>query len=265
MVKPMNAKLPERGLKAVRDLIPGALAEITPRWSELIPTEAEAPPVEIANDAPFVERERAYCGGKFQVLRNYLASYQHVCPGCKSALDDAVQSCRMEFEKLCPEIYRGTDPAKLPVQGKLAEVMAWRYGPRGLILHGVTGRGKSRCAWLLMEREIMSGRRTAALDWEAGLGWAATFKVSSERAVRWLRKLSTVEVLFLDDVFKARLTESFEAALYGIIENRTSRGLPIIATTNDTGASLKARMSDDRGQAIYRRLKEFCRSVNFGE
>jgi len=58
-----------------------------------------------------------------------------------------------------------------------------------------------------------------------------------------------------------------EAALFTIIAQRTEQRRPIIATLNDTGASLANRMSGDRGDALvrrlYDRLSDFAEAIAF--
>ena len=67
----------------------------------------------------------------------------------------------------------------------------------------------------------------------------------------------------MDDIFKVKLTDSFENAIFTIIDQRINNLRPIIATMNDVGATLAARMSPDRGGPIVRRLREACQIVVF--
>ena len=72
-----------------------------------------------------------------------------------------------------------------------------------------------------------------------------------------LRNAAGVEVLFIDDIGKERLTEAAELKLYWLIEHRTANARPILWTSNFVGADLRKMMSDNRGPAITRRLAEF--------
>ena len=167
------------------------------------------------------------------------------------------------WAEICPPAYQNTDPAKLPNPKKLAEVMAWTYQPRGLLMHGETRRGKSRCAWKLCEREFMAGRSVRVLDSMAGIEYAGLFGEGADKAERWVKEHSRCGLLFMDDAFKAKLTDSFEAAVFAVIDYRLGHQLPIIATLNDTGATLAGRMSGDRGAALVARLKEMCGVIEF--
>lgn len=173
------------------------------------------------------------------------------------------------FVELCPPLYRQTDPARLPARGKLAEVMAWKYGPNGLLLVGPTGTGKTRCAWLLMRRLILEDcRRVTYFD---GIGWGievAKEYGQPETTGQWLDRVCRAEILFLDDLFKAKMTEAQEQALYGVFDRRAAWQRPTIATMNSTGDMILARMTEtgraDRGEALLRRMREFCEVVTFG-
>ena len=80
---------------------------------------------------------------------------------------------------------------------------------------------------------------------------------------RWLEHVSIVDFLLLDDIFKVRLTDSFEGFLFSIVCQRTEACLPIVITTNDDGASLMERLTLDRGEPLLRRIKESCGVVPF--
>jgi len=214
------------------------------------------------------------CGRRFEV-KNCAAWFVGLVCICKTCGDkhaaeesqraaaEAAQRRNGTWEQLCPSNYRQTDPASLPRPDLLARVLAWKFGPRGLLLHGPTGRGKSRCAWLLLKREFESGRSIAAADHSIGFRYAEAYKESAAAAAAWIDKLSAVEILFLDDVFKARLTDSLESALFTVIANRGEQGRPTIIATNDTGSSLTLRLSTDRGEALVRRLMEGTERVPF--
>ena len=209
--------------------------------------------------------------GPFASLRG-----NELCDRCRQIAREASERQRIEAEKLaaarrheegwttlCPMLYRDTDPARLP-QESLAKVLAWHYASRGLLLHGPTGRGKTRAAWLLLRTLHDEKRRIIAFDC---VGFAhecaKQFRDSDGGGERWAKNLAEVPVLFLDDFGKGKFTERVEVELFGLIERRTANCLPIILTTNFVGESLEARMSPDRGAPLVRRLREFCGDVCF--
>jgi DNA replication protein DnaC len=195
-------------------------------------------------------------------------------PGlCQKCSDEQAQAtARAEKERksreresrwrdLCPPAYRDTVTEKLPHPDKAAEILAWNYGSTGLLLHGPTRTGKTRCAWLLVRKMFDAGKSIRVLDSSAGFLYLRLFL--NDGAPDWFQDHCDCAFLVLDDIFKAKLTESFEAAVFAIVDHRLSHKLPIVATLNDTGETLAARMSPDRGDAFVARLKEMCQVVKF--
>jgi DNA polymerase III delta prime subunit len=180
---------------------------------------------------------------------------------------EAAQERRRQRENrwqwLCPPLYRETDPARLPPV-PLAEVMAWQYGPQGLLLIGPTGAGKTRAAYLLLRRLLDEdeSRRIIAFGC-LDFGHEAARRFREATGETWVAGVARADVVFFDDFGKEPLTERVEAELFGLIEYRTAHHLPILATSNLTGAALEAKASADRGGPMVRRLREFCRVAVF--
>lgn len=166
----------------------------------------------------------------------------------------------MEF---CPPLYQRTEPSRLP-QAQLSAALSWEYGPRGLILLGETGRGKSRVAWLTLKK-VMTGRKPPSFMWfdAVSFGHEIAKHYRTEDAEAWLDRVAECGLVFFDDLGKLKLTERAEVELFGVIERRCAAELPIIVTTNDTGDTLASRMTDNRGPALIRRLREFCEPIQF--
>jgi len=163
----------------------------------------------------------------------------------------------------CPPSFQDTDISKLPFPKVSAKVLAWEHQKRGLILYGKTRSGKTRTAWLLVKKQFEAGRTARVMDSMSGFEYAAKFGAGGAAALEWVQLRCKCSLLFLDDVFKVKLTESFEAAMFAIVDCRLNHNLPIIATLNDTGATLSARMTGDRGDAFIARLKEMCDTIHF--
>ena len=130
---------------------------------------------------------------------------------------------------------------------------------------GDTGKGKSRIAWRLLKRVLCEDKLETTFLWFdcIGFGHEIARHYRLEDAEAWLDKVATVPLLYFDDLGKLKLTERAETELFGLIERRCANQLPIIATTNDTGDSLAARMTEGRGPAMIRRLREFCDIITF--
>src|SRR5688572_1498021 len=97
------------------------------------------------------------------------AQYVKICPTCsEKRVETQMQALRekaktenrrLELWRIqCPEDFQGTVRDRIPNPVRYDKVMAWTYGRKGIVLHGPTGRGKSRCAWELLRREHMAGR-----------------------------------------------------------------------------------------------------------
>jgi hypothetical protein len=208
------------------------------------------------------------------MLVHFGQRYGVSCDACADAENERVKReaearCRIidasGWEKICPPEFQHTEPHKLPSPTKLQKVLEWQYGLKGLILYGNTGAGKSRCLYLLLKREYKAGRTIRVLSHDSGYRYAERFNESPAEVHRWIEDRVKAHILALDDTFKCKLTESFEQALFTIVSQRTERGLPILATLQDVGASLTERMSADRGAALVRRLREYCATINFSK
>ena len=166
-----------------------------------------------------------------------------------------------EWPKICPPLYLESDPARLP---KLSAVLAWKYGGRGLLLHGETGKGKTRCAWQLLRRlHVEEGIRPVVFT-ATSYSVAITKNFNAEgNPEKWLERINGAQLVFFDDFGKCRLTERGESELFGIIEERMANQLPIIITTNFVGGSLAGNLRSDIGSAMVRRLRECCECIGF--
>lgn len=202
--------------------------------------------------------ESFWCHGCSEQKPNSEYAGNHRCRPCltKQRAD--------QFNRACPALYRETEESRLP-EDQYRAVKGWVLGPQGLLLRGETGTGKSRCAWKLVERlMVVDLKRVQCFDC-VGFGHELTrrYRDDDECIEDWLSDLAKCPVLFFDDFGKLKLTERAETELFGLVERRCANKLPIIATTNDTGDSLAARMTDNRGRAMIRRLREFCQVIDF--
>jgi DNA replication protein DnaC len=221
----------------------------------------------IENENEMITKTCEACGNSFETAVGVLEKHVRLCPTCveRRAEEDRRRNL-IEAEahrmgdwwdgQVCPRDFLFTVPSELPIPEMLPRVFAWKYGPRGLLLHGPTGRGKSRCAWLLLGREHMAGRRIKVLDHSAGFKYAECFAQSAAYATDWVNRLVRADILFLDDVFKARFTDSFEQAMFSVISARTERHKPIILTCNDTEKTLLDRLSVQRRAQLFPGLRQ---------
>ncbi len=224
-----------------------------PKDSDISPEPPSTPPCPEVPAHP--ARPCAECGKEFQASRNR----EHNLDLCKSCSDR-----QDTFYAICPPLYRFSDRERLPCGlDKLQQALAWQYGERGLLLHGPTGNGKTRVAWLLLRRLHFAGHGIIAFDAVSFSHEVARHFGPNGDGYGWARKIYTAPIVFLDDVGKCRLTERGEAELFGLVETRTANGKPIIATTNLVGDTLANAMRQDTGTPLARRLREFCECIAF--
>ena len=213
------------------------------------------------------------CGTTFQLPSFRLASkFVKICVDCSEKQIESEREEQMKLAEvqrfdnwklICPAAFLDTKAPQLPSPTKLDKVMKWKFGPRGLMLHGRSGAGKSRCAWELMKREWKAGRTISAIDSMFSFTYSKKYSQSPADVVQWMDRLMARDILLMDDVMKSKLTDSLENALFTVVNHRCSNNLPIIITTNDTPDTFKERMSEDRSDAMIRRLKEYCEPIAF--
>ena len=172
------------------------------------------------------------------------------------------QRIESEWARICPPLYNDTDVSLLPANAH-NRVMAWKYGPTGLILHGETGRCKTRSMYQLLKRLHFEDKKKIQVFNAVSFSHEVNRRFFDGTGEEWIARLCQVDVVFMDDLGKCRLTERGEAELFGLIEQRTANLKPILATTNFIGESLSEKLTDDRGLPLVRRLREFCQAVSF--
>jgi hypothetical protein len=174
-------------------------------------------------------------------------SFPTICQSCHKRLLCA------DYQLICPQAYRRTETSLLPAvaRERMASVLDWTYGPKGLLLWGKTsGAGKTRCMWLLVKRLMtLEGIRVTAFD-SVGLAHEMERRYRSD--------------LFLDDITRSKWTERFTAELFGLIDRRCAAELPILTTMNESGADLEARKGVGQWSVpIVRRLRDCCEAIEF--
>ena len=208
-----------------------------------------------SNPLDHTPRKCALCASEYRHDSYREDNYPELCSCCVWRVEG--------WNRLCPPLYRNTDTARLPAD-QFNQVMAWKYGATGLLLHGETGKGKTRCAWQLLERlNLYEHREIVAFD-SVSFSHAITKNFGPDGdSEKWLGRVYDAPVVFLDDLGKCRLTERGESELFGIIEHRMAHLRPIIATTNFVGATLAGGLRPDIGTALVRRLRESCEAIAF--
>ena len=184
----------------------------------------------------------------------------------REALEAKAQRKLDRWRCICPPLYQTTDLSRLPgvVRPAIDKVLGWECGPRGMVLHGETGLGKTRVAMMALKGHHMAGLKVVPL-----LAGKFAYQVmtllgeSTSAFAAWYEGLIAADIVLLDDLGKEKMTERCETELFNLIEERSQHLRPLIVTTNTVGDSLEDKLSDDRSGPLLRRVREFCEPVSF--
>jgi len=171
----------------------------------------------------------------------------------------------------CPDGYREIDLLN-PGLNKQYSDAAQDYDPeavprRGLGFIGKTGQGKTRLLFYVLRKCHEAGFGVFAIN-HTQLCKVASDALYSGHSPEQQRKcdeanaamnsMMRMNVVLIDDLGKGRPTESANEAFESIVEFRTSRGFPLLWSSNAGGEWLAERLGADRGLPVIRRLAEFC-------
>ena len=178
-------------------------------------------------------------------------------------LEGRIAVMEAKWKAEVPPIMREFDKSKLNAQN-LVIPREWKYGKKGLIMHGVSGTGKTRILWQTIRHLTRKGIRwechtTRRLQEEMG------FKYSTNKD-SIIARITKVDVLALDDLGKEKQNPEWESNLFEILDTRANRGKPTLITTNFVGKTYCAKFADQElGKALLRRFKEFYIDAPFLE
>ena len=155
-----------------------------------------------------------------------------------------------QWKRICPPDFRTPWDGQKGNGKLLSRVL--QFDPKtckGLLIHGPSGRGNTRVAWLLA-RQLMEG------------GFSVTFVASIDLPDEPTKEMMHASILIIDDFGNDRMQAKSEAIVLKILRNRTEWHRPTIVTTQFTGAQLEERFSDGHtARAVIRRLREYCDGV----
>ena len=198
-----------------------------------------------------------------------------ICPACmatraqeieaQSALTLRANRQRIWNEREMP--FADTDPAKLPAT-RTQQLLDWQYQPTGVIVAGRTGMGKTRSTVLLLHRLWMEeGRDFAFLTWSR---WKqsldAQHRYGGAGVEKFVKPHYRLPLVVLDDMGHGAMPENTLACLFDLLDNRVSRRLPVLITTQFSKAELRAKMekvSQQTADALIRRLETEFRHIPF--
>jgi DNA replication protein DnaC len=227
----------------------------------------------VSQTTPKAFRECCQCGKIVEMGLNdpRRAALDIWCSECDEAILKSIsENCALKekdrIERILsqvPDAFRHTERGKLPNPEKLDEAMRWEFGQSGILLYGPTGCGKSRVAWEIAKREVLAGRKFKCINAFELSRYPSMMMMDGGVAEKFADELVRIDLLMMDDVFKAKPTERVEELLFAVIDERGQWERPCIITLNDTGETLSARLSPDRGPALIRRLRDYCIAIKF--
>jgi len=168
-----------------------------------------------------------------------------------------------------PSVFRKTEIDRLKrewpgLSSAYDQVLAWTpKSKKGLVLHGETGHGKTRCTWVMLRKVYDSGYRLNAFT---GTGFANDCSEAffAGHGAEWSRKISKCDILFIDDIDKASFTDRVSSEMFNVIDSLTSNGGKLIVTTQVKGQEFVDRFKNQStGEPLRRRISEFCTSIPF--
>lgn len=128
-----------------------------------------------------------------------------------------------------------------------------RQDNRGLLLFGGVGTGKTHTAACIANELLEHG---------VSVVMTSLVKLIDGGAEDICSRMSSIDLLVLDDLGAERSTDYALEQVYNIVDSRYRAGLPVIYTTNLTLEELK-HPGDMRYARIYDRVLERCFPVEF--
>ena len=160
------------------------------------------------------------------------------------------------WDKHCPfQGDRKTNLHELPDQQAAMEVINWQFSARGIVAHGVTGKGKTRAVWQLIKRLADESRSVFVYD-AVKWGDECGRRFDKRTVYEWLELQVNVDVLFIDDLDKAVFTQRVQAELFSLFKARCENGRPTFFTTNLTDEGLRAKFDVEVGAPFVERMLE---------
>jgi DNA replication protein DnaC len=244
------------------------LADSIPTVADVDHDDIVVPCRECKTDVPYKSSVLAFFGNNERIV---------VCDDC---CDNAAQTERQEksnrslkgrIEEYIPPFYLETDFNQLPKQAQhlwrygyktdkfeSIPIQNWSYGEKGIYILGASRTGKTRTMCLLLRQLYEKGIEFKLF--QAGQFHAAlTDAKRSSFYSRWITEQVTIPVLAIDDLFAEKITETIQAGLFEVIEQRMARKLPMLVTTQVKKSDAVKQFTDPRrGEALLNRLRESC-------
>jgi hypothetical protein len=250
--------------------------------------EAEsAKQIERVNPVPTVTHELmtcVKCGNKFEgavfTAANLPPVRKRFCDPCIAQFDQeraaTLSACSLRpgspdgWAAICEPEFRTVDEGGATVLArlqrecpKLAQVTGWKYGPKGLLLRGSTGRCKTRAVWRLLRGQFDAGKSIVALS-SGRFAREYADAAGNHTQSAWFDRLAGADIFFLDDLGKKPWTENAWGEFFELVDERAKNHRPFIITTNEDSKTMQAKCKDPvTWGPLNRRLTESCTPITF--
>ena len=200
-----------------------------------------------------------------------------VCPNCVDLVDGHYGDQRISksttprWDAECPKLFQRIikseiNPPKID-SDTIARVARWTWSPRGMILVGNSGLGKTTALWALF-RNLEEAGTTADYWSSVELGKEIS---RCQRDLESAHHLTSKSVLIIDDLGKEKVSNTAAGLWWRLIDIRYERQLPMIISTRFTGQDFEDRFSaqsDRVGEPVIagdirRRLRDMCQVIAF--
>lgn len=173
-----------------------------------------------------------------------------------AAAEEQRQKCIASFETKVPRRYATARPNQLATAWAQS-VVTNPDDTRSLLIVGPTGTGKTHYAYSVLRAIAETGTNTKWAAYTAADLYAQLRPRTGRDSEATFEQIADTDVLFIDDLAAAKLSEWTEEVTYRLINHRYEQCKPGIFTSNVPPAQLR----DALGERIASRLTEMCERV----
>jgi DNA replication protein DnaC len=209
-----------------------------------------------AGDRDGAARINAYLAGTADLGSLQPAEVEFIRQHFLNAAAEHLQKCVDFFEKKVPRRYATARPNEI-ARAWAQSVTASPENTRSLLVVGPTGTGKTHYAYSVLRAIAETGSRASWGAYTAADMYAQLRPRTGRDSEATFESIAGTDVLFVDDLGAAKLSEWTEEVTYRLINHRYEQCRPSIFTSNVPPTQLR----DVLGERIASRLTEMCERV----